>query len=421
MAWLEYISYQFTEHSLDVNNDLMEASTQRAPIEDLPQIFWEDGTPWDEANVWGLERATSSGLDIETVHRTMKHLCSYANYLEGANLDWRHFPVRKDERVLTKFKGYLIKERDDGIIADSTASACMSAAIMFYRFADLHDMVGAVGPMWVEKSVNIAINDRLGFKRALVRITTDLKIKNTKRVEGVRLEEGLLPLLAADMMQLLAYCADKCTLELHMMLSVGFFTGARVGTVVTLTVTSLYTARESPEWPGVFLLPVGPGTGVSTKLSVKGNILVPRALLNDLKIYATSPTRLKREVKADSTSKDVLFLTRSGRPYSVADVGALVRALRTEATAEGMHFMERFKFHDSRATFGTSLTSILLAHLNPAEALGIVRDALLHKDERTTFDYIRFRERSDAKEQVATDYHEAFTGFRHRDWNKLDA
>ena len=421
MAWLENINYQFTEYSVSGDSSLVETSSQRAPIKQLPQIFWEDGKPWDEVNAWGEQEATSEGLKIETVQRKMKHLCLYANYLERTNQDWRHFPVRKDERVLTKFKGYLVKERDDGVLAGSTASSCMGAIISFYRFADLHDMVSTSFPMWEEKRVDITINDSFGFQRTLARVTTNLRITNTKRVEGVRLEEGLMPLLQDDMAKLLRFSSNRCTSELHLMLSTGFFTGARLGTIVTLTVSSLHTARESSEWPGVFLLPVGPGTGISTKFSVKGNILVPRALLDDLKIYASSTARLKREVKTESTSKNILFLTRSGNPYTVDDVGALVRALRLTARNEGMPFMQWFKFHDTRATFGTSLTSILLMHLSPAESLGIVRDALLHKDESTTFVYIRFRERSETKEQVATDYQEAFTGFRHRDWNGLDA
>lgn len=81
------------------------------------------------------------------------------------------------------------------------------------------------------------------------------------------------------MTQLLAYSAERCTLDLHLMLSVGFFTGARLGTVNTLTVTGLYAARESPLLPGAFLpgRPVGapssasfPGGGaISQRMSVR--------------------------------------------------------------------------------------------------------------------------------------------------------
>lgn len=421
MAWLESTFYEFFEHSTNEHNELVVVRSARAPIKDLPQIYWEDGSPWDEANAWSLHRAAPRDVDIQTVKRTMKHVCRYATYLEEEGLDWRHFPLRKDERVLWKFRRTLIQERDEGILEGSTAASCMSAVIMFYRFADVHNLVGAIGPMWENRSVTISINDRAGFKRTIVRTSTDLKIKNVKRVAGVRLEEGLLPLRADDMTSLINYSAMRCTVELHLMLSTGFFTGARVGTVVTLTVSSPYTAREIAEWPGVFHLPVGPGTNVATKSSVKGNILFPRRLLNDLKAFATSTERLKREVKARPEDKNVLFLTRSGRPYSTDKVGSLIRALRKEAIAEGMQFMQRFKFHDSRATFGSNLIGILLDHLPPSEALGIVKDAMLHKEEKVTFGYIKFRERNTAKEKANAAYHEAFTGRRHVSWDKQDA
>ena len=32
-------------------------SRSRLSIEGLPQIFWEDHTPWREANLWAVERA----------------------------------------------------------------------------------------------------------------------------------------------------------------------------------------------------------------------------------------------------------------------------------------------------------------------------------------------------------------------------
>ena len=124
MAWLEFICYEFFEHSINDQNELVVVPSTRSPIEDLPQIFWENRSPWDEANAWGLHRAAPRDVDIQTVKRTMKHLCRYATYLEEEGLDWRHFPLRKDERVLWKFRKQLIQERDEGILEGSTAASC---------------------------------------------------------------------------------------------------------------------------------------------------------------------------------------------------------------------------------------------------------------------------------------------------------
>jgi HJR/Mrr/RecB family endonuclease len=78
MAWLESILYEFFEHAIDQHNELVAVHSARSPIEDLPQIYWEDGRPWDEANAWSLHRAAPRDIDIQTVKRTMKHLCRYA-------------------------------------------------------------------------------------------------------------------------------------------------------------------------------------------------------------------------------------------------------------------------------------------------------------------------------------------------------
>jgi integrase len=166
---------------------------------------------------------------------------------------------------------------------------------------------------------------------------------------------------------------------------------------------------------------VGPGTGVNTKFSVSGELWVPEALLTDLKTYASSTTRLLREAKADKRDKNLLFLARSGRPYTVETVNRLVYEMRRRAVTAGMHFMQRFRFHQSRATFGTWLMELLLECGAKTDAIRIVRDAMLHKDERTTFGYIKFLENTRAKGDVAAAFNTAFTGLRNRNWDGADA
>ncbi|GJH14443.1 site-specific integrase [Caballeronia novacaledonica] len=422
MARLDYIHYDFYDAALSESGELVwTKQTNRVPIERLPQIYWENHSGWDEANAWALDRAASDTVDDETVKRSMKYLRQYADFIEGKGIDWRHFPVRREEQVLRRFRKHLIENRDEGTLAPSTVSNCMSIVIQFYRFAALHNLIGNSAPMWKDHLAVIPFHDTAGFKRTAVRLSSDLSIPNRK-ILSVRLEDGLLPLRAEHMNELVAYTANHATAELHLMLCTGFFVGARVGTVTTLTVTSLQTAREDPHTPGVFLLPVGPGTGIATKFSVEGDLMVPKAVLDDLKKYALSTKRLLREAKARPEHKNLLFLTRTGRPYTVGTVDRLVQDMRRRAVKAGMRFMEYFKFHQSRATFGTWLLDVLLASgASPAEALGILRDAMLHKDESTSLGYVRFRTTNRAKQKAAIAFNEAFTGFRSRDWDSEDA
>jgi len=420
MARLEYIRHEFADPSLSGQGELIWTKQAKRSIEALPQIFWEDARAWDEVNSWASDRAMSGVIDLETIKRTMKHLRRYANYLEEKTIDWRHFPVRKDEQVLRRFRQYLMQEAATGMLAGSTASRCMDAVIQFYRFADLHNLVGVRTPMWADRTVVIPYFDATGFKRSMVRFVSELRIPDRKLV-GARLEGGLLPLRAQHMGELLAYTATHEIEELHLMLGVGFFTGARVGTVRTLTVTSLALAREDPLVPGIYLLRAGPGTGIATKFSVVGELMVPQALLADLKSYATSTGRLLREAKAHKSHKNLLFLTRQGRPYTVETVNRLVHAMRRRAVSKGLQFMLHFRFHQSRATFGTWLMTLLLNSGSKTNAITVVRDAMFHKDERTTLGYITFLENTHAKGQAAAEFNEAFTGLRNRNWDELDA
>lgn len=423
MSRLEQIQYVPFVASLSEQAGLVWSKAAKRNIEGLPQLYWRDGRPWGEVNVWAVERAASQ-LDLKTVVRTMKHLNTYANFLEsveeGRGIDWRHFPIRKEEQVLRRFRKYLICECQKGYIASSTASNCMNAVIQFYRFSKLNNMVGEEQPMWADKLVAIPYVDSAGFERTMVRATTDLSITN--RTFGTNLlEDGLLPLREEHTRQLLAFTSENEIEELHLMLATGFFTGARVGSITTLTVNCLQTAREDPHVPNVFLLRVGPGTDISTKFSVSGELLVPKAILDDLKSYAHSAHRLLREARAQQADKGRLFLTRSGQPYKVETVNRLVYEMRKRAVTSGLQFMQRFKFHQSRATFGTWLMQILLDAGAKTDAIRFVRDAMCHKDEATTLKYIRFLENTRGKARCAQKFNEAFTGLKNRDWNDVHA
>jgi integrase len=422
MARIDYIQHEFRSAALDQRGVLLWTKVaDKKPVEKLPQIYWADNRGWEAVNLWIVVMAESGNLDIETIKRKAKHLSTYANFTEAKNIDWRHFPVRQSEQVLRKFRKYLIEKRDSGILAASTVTNCMNSTIEFYRFGNLHDLVGNDVPMWNDRLAVIPFHDKAGFKRAMTRLSSDLSIPNRKPV-GIRLEDGLLPLNEKDMRELLVFSANFATLELHLMLSFGFFCGPRLGTVITMTVSGLQKAREDPLSPGIFLLPVGPGTKIATKFSVKGDLMVPKDVLVDLKRYAFSTRRLLREAKAEAQYKDILFLTRSGRPYSIGTVDGQVRQLRRRAVAEGLRFMQNFKFHQSRATFGTWLMKLLLeAGASVTEAIEIVRDAMLHKDERTTMLYVKFNRNTRAKTKVGAEFGLAFTGLQHRDWNKEQA
>lgn len=424
MARLEYIRFNPSREVIFNGEVTWEVDKLARSFRRLPQIFWSNGEGWAEVNHWALERATTVGIKRGTVIALMKHLHAYANFLEGRReeerLDWRHFPIRLADRAVVRFRGHLIERIERGDLAPSTARARMGAVIQFYRHAEAHEFISPETPMWREESVVLPYYDAQGFKRSMVRVKTDLSIPNRGRA-GITLEDGLLPLSEAHMTQLLDFTSREQTEELHLMLAIGFFTGARIETITTLRIENVEQALPDPFMKGFFLVRIGPGTGVSTKFDIEGDLLVPDFLLTELKTYAYSVQRLKREAKAKPENRSTLFLTIRGSHYQGGSVRRLMTDLRHDAISAGLKFMARFKFHQTRATFGTWLMKLALRVTTAGAAIEFVKCAMLHKHEATTLRYIRFLEVTKGKQEAAAAFAEAFTGLRNRNWNDFDA
>ena len=427
MATLEFCNY--VPHKIVINEIGLVRSTPDIalqPIKGLPMIFWRDGSPWIEVNLWAHSRATNAVTDLKTVISNLGHLHKYAQWLEEQGLDWRHFPMLQRDRVLIRWRKYLIDQRDDlGLLQPSTATHRMNATIHFYRFARVNGLIGQDSPIWQERQVVHRFHDAHGFVRTMLLPSTDLAIPNRRR-HGLMLEGGLTPLTKDQMVELLNFTGQSgnSTRELDLMLKLGFFTGARIETITGLKIGTLENAVSHPKMPGLCYLSVGPGhhPRVPTKFDVQGQIMVPAELLNELLTYRTDLRRLKREILAAPEDKDLIFLTRFGRSYSVRDLGrgtAIHRAmvdLRHNAANAGIKFAKHFYFHMTRATFGTWLASLLLQQpgAKVVDVLALVRDAMLHKDESTTMKYIKFVQESAIKQEVANKFTECFIGLKTR-------
>ena len=287
MAHLVYIRYEPHRAMIEDRSVQWVREVSVRSIERLPQIFWNDGQPWSEANLWALEMGRNRDVKIKTTNSLMEHLHKYANWLEREPIDWRHFPKNKADRVLVRYRGELVDSRDHGELSPSTTPARMRAVIRFYRYAAGHHFISRDAPKWQDKVAVLRYFDTVGFERTLLRITTDISIPNRAR-PGLRLEDGLLPLTSEHMMDLLSFSRKEASPELQLMLTTGCFTGARLGTITTLRVSALEQAVRDPQVHGMWVVPVGPGTGIATKFDVSGDLLLPDPLMKQLKDYASS-------------------------------------------------------------------------------------------------------------------------------------
>ena len=376
-------------------------------------IFWSDGELWMEAHRYLYEKRGKS----ETIRSNANDLRAYAEWLEQNNLHWLHFPLRREDRCLDRFRGHLINTSSG---TSGVPSRRMNVVVNFYKWAKAKGLIDRQLEMWEDQQVAVTFFNPTGFKRTAGVWTTDLRIPHRK-ANVTTLEEGLIPLSAEDRDILLAYLKDNPSEQntvLHAMLTLGFFTGARIGSIRTLRVENLKNAipdptfLPDPEYPENMLLLVaaGPGTGIDTKFSVSGNLRFLSAVHEFCLDYAESNvTRLKRQAKASKENKSFLFLTKDGRPYSEGSINTAISDLRKALIRDGLTQFHDFKFHQSRATCGTQLAQLHMAN-SDLDAIEHVKDWLLHKDERTTWTYIKFLKSTKIAKKVNTAFNKQFLG-----------
>lgn len=400
MAVLERIAWPSQE----------EAQGPSAAENSLPVLFWQDNTPWREANLWISQK---KGVDGATLKSLMTHLLAYAKWLEQTNTHWWDFPVDRAKRCLVLYRAFLLREIGAQSIKPRTAAARVRAIVQFYRWAHTHLVISPEWSMWEDRYVGVRVSTNPGFERTISKLSTDLRIRAGSTTSSIALEDNLVPVSADDQASIQAYARRYGTEELQLFFSLGFRTGLRLGTISDLKVQTLYRATPDPNMTGFMRISIGPGAQppVATKNGVNGTVPLHQNDLDALLEYATSTKRLKRAARAESNHLDLLFLTRSGQPYAGKAGVNEYRAMEMEISrlrcrAKGALFapMYNFKFHRTRATFGTNTARLFLKHLSVADALGLLRDLMLHSDIATTLKYVKFIQTGDLISSLADEY-----------------
>lgn len=415
MATLEVIHFQ--RHEANVREVDPPNAVSWCPSGEggeLPTIVWASGETWGQANLWALHIAEQ--LNPQTVMASMKHLASYAQWLEAEGFEWWHFPEKKAERCLFKFRKALTNARDAREIAPSTASARMAAVLRFYRWARAVELISPGGPMWEDREVAVKALSTFGLERTMRVISSELMIPNRKVRGGLHLEDGVLPLTGEGRRDIQAFADVHASDEMSLMLAIGFGSGLRLGSICDLKIATLESATVDP-LTGWRRMDVGPSARppVATKFGVSGKVPLWGELRTRALEYSTSSRRLKRQAKAAPEHRGLLFLNRYGRPYAQGAVTTEMCRLRAEAIAAGVHVFRDFYFHRSRATFATQLMRVALKVVSVSEAVDLVREACLHASADTTMGYVKFIEQSRAMTESADAFTEAFLGLSKRE------
>lgn len=414
MARTEFITY--SPHGPEVvAGKITWVPLASGAIKGLPQICWDSGEPWREANLWLLR--TAQGRDIETVRSHAKALQAYAQWLESTTplIQWWHFPVHEKDRCLVRFRGHLIRERDKGNLAPSTASSRMRSVVQFYRWVYSEKLFTPQWPMWRERTVTLKLNSTDYLERTVVVATTDLAIPNRKR-NSSGLEDGVMPVSPEERDAILSHADMHASTELTLMLRLGFFTGMRLGTICDLKVDTILHAVPEPAVPEARMISIGPGARppVHTKGGTSGHITLPAGLHSDLTQYATSLRRLERQTLADGESKSLLFLTRFGNAYvkrkenKSSAINVEMHKLRSLARSKGLS-LDHFYFHMTRATFACEAMRLAL-QIEGIDPIEVVGDMLFHVNRRTTEAYVKYLKKQPIKAAIANEFTRTFLG-----------
>ncbi len=141
----------------------------REVISQLPQIMWNDASPWREANLWAMSIATSHRTSIKSVWSQMKHVYAYANWLEDNHMTWWNFPDRESDRCLVQYRGALIRARDAGNLAPTTTQQRMYAVIKFYRWLIKNKLLSDKLSLWNDNQIGIVVKNAFGYTRTIIK------------------------------------------------------------------------------------------------------------------------------------------------------------------------------------------------------------------------------------------------------------
>ncbi len=271
--------------------------------------------------------------------------------------------------------------------------------------------------MWKEGNLGIQLDSIEGFSRTINVRTTDLRIPNRTRT-GIQLEDGLVPISGKDKETLLRFVSKECSQELFLMLTLGFYTGMRIGTISDLKIDTLFNAAPDIVGTDLYWLAVGPAAEppVATKFDVSGRIPIAKAILDELIRYASSARRLKREVTASPEFKDHVFLTKYGNSYArrgsnkSGAINVEMNAMRKRLRQSGHKEFDRFRFHQSRCTFATQLARIAKHSSEILNAVSLVKEVLLQRDEKTAWAYMRFIEKNEIEISAGNAFSVEFMG-----------
>lgn len=403
-------------------------------IGSLPTLYDENWSYVEPVNQWFIHLKNTRRLEnLSSYSRAMKH---YWTFLESEKLIWDIFPQAKGIKPTYRYRNEgLLKHVKTGALAYSTANTYMAHVVQFYLWAayERYYIIRENHKPFEIEFVSIKKNDMLSHMMPkFVVQTTDLRIRVPKDSFSQN-TRGLKPLSQA-MLTHLAIQLRNASCELRLICLLGAQCGLRIEEASGFTLMALNQAVQRAGSRTHYEITIGPCNGVPTKYNKTRTIEITETLLSDLQRYAISERRLNRldkllnhiqlhhnaaldsrdsQLSSQGLRKGIadlldtanhyepLFISQQGNPYLPSTIGTRFGEIRCAIIKSGTKF--EHKFHDLRCSYATyRLHSLLEAGIEPADALSLLMGWMGHKNESTTWKYLRYLKRKEVlKEKIS--------------------
>ncbi len=415
-----------------------------------PVVLDQEGAPWAEAMTFLHYRLEDTiNPNVATFSGIADDLAAFRRFLDENEIDWTSFPTHKPNRPTYRYNAHLRIAVMAGEIAASTAKRRMSTVISFYSWLESEEVLHPENPPWKSSDRYINIKDGKGMTFSKKVKTTDVTIKLAKQVDPYTdtIEDGgqLRPLSPDEQVWVLNAAVASGNTEMTLIHLFGLLTGARIQSILTMRVRHVFPPGGLPT-EGEVRIPIGPGTGIDTKNNKRLVLHIPVELIQMLQVYAVSERAKKRRSRANGgdTTDQYLFISVRGTPLyqsktdrnsfnptnSIrhAKVGQAVRQFMSEKVipyvrqnhAKGF----RYRFHDTRASYGMNLTDHQLQRVARGEislhqAREFVKTRLGHESSATTDNYLNYRNNLPFIREVANNYHTHLSTLIQKIWRGM--
>ena len=410
----------FKETELIANSDgVFHCSPLKDKIGSLPTLFTNEGIFNHEANSYFFyQRAIKQAKDLSPCAQALQ---AFYQFLEDTNLRWDHFPPVKRLKPTYLFRSHLLKQIKNGELAHSTASVRMNQIVNYYKWLMYEGYLVVKSEKEAPFNMEYVSVQSTGILAHISTTftvhTTDLRIK-VPRDSSSKNIRPLTP-LSQDSLDILTSYLPQASVELRLQVLTSIDTGLRINEVATLTLDALKTAIPLAESEHRYELMVSPQlNGVQTKYAKQRTIEISADLLTELDEYRTSERRLKRVAKLNNKLDNLfeaalglkqeavdalercerhepMFVSEQGNPVTGKSIESRWSELRSIIKKSHPSFTHRF--HDLRSTYGTyRLSDLLEAGLLDVECMELLMAWMGHKNESTTWKYLRFLRRKKA-------------------------